>query len=133
MIKYLVNAARPFIYSTAPMPLQAVLVKRALELVRDEPERRHQLQAVRNLVAKWMPSLPAMSQIVPIVIGDDHAAVSIAKNLQSQGFDIRAIRPPTVPDGTARLRLSLHINLTPQNIENFSRALSPLLPQGAHA
>jgi len=123
IIDYLINAARPFIYSTAPMPLQAALVKRALELVRDEPERREQLIALRNIAAKCLPDLAVNSQIIPILIGEDSAAVTIARALQAQGFDIRAIRPPTVPNGTARLRLSLHVGLTPQDIENFAQAL----------
>jgi 8-amino-7-oxononanoate synthase len=130
IIDYLINAARPFIYSTAPMPLQAVLVKRALELVRDEPERRERLSAIKVLVSRRIPSLAVKSQIVPIIIGEDAAALALAKNLQAQGFDIRAIRPPSVPEGTARLRLSLHVGLTPQDIENFAQALERLLPSG---
>ena len=128
IIDYMVNAARPFIYSTAPMPLQAVLVKRALELVRDEPERREQLDALKTLAAQRLSGFAVESQIVPIIIGEDAAAVTIAKTLQAQGFDIRAIRPPTVPEGTARLRLSLHVGLTRQDIAKFAQALLPLLP-----
>lgn len=127
IIDYLVNAARPFIYSTAPMPLQAVLVKRALELVRDEPERRERLSALKTLAAHRLPSHTVRSQIVPIIMGEDAAAVALAAKLQRQGFDIRAIRPPTVPEGTARLRLSLHVGLTPQDIESFAQALDRLL------
>lgn len=127
IVDYLINAARPFIYSTAPMPLQAVLVKRALELVRDEPERREQLSALKRSVAQRLPALAVKSQIVPIIIGEDGAAVALAKNLQAQGFDIRAIRPPAVPEGTARLRLSLHAGLTPQDIESFAQALERFL------
>jgi 8-amino-7-oxononanoate synthase len=63
------------------------------------------------------------------VVGKDDAAVELAKALQVRGFDIRAIRPPSVPEGTARLRLSLHAGLTPHNIEEFSGALLHLLPR----
>ena len=112
------------------MPLQAVLVKRALELVRDEPERRERLAALKALVARRIPTLAVKSQIVPIIIGEDAAALALAKNLQAQGFDIRAIRPPTVPEGTARLRLSLNVGLTVQDIENFAQAFERLLPSG---
>jgi 8-amino-7-oxononanoate synthase len=131
VIDYMVNAARAFIYSTAPMPLQAVLVRRALELVRDEPERRRQLEALKTFAAQQLPGFAVRSHIVPIVIGEDAAAVAIAETLQSQGFDIRAIRPPSVPEGTARLRLSLHVGLTRQDIENFARALLPLASRHA--
>ncbi len=131
IVDYLINAARPFIYSTAPMPLQAVLVKRALELVRDEPERRTQLDALKKHAARLLPHCVVNSQIVPLIIGDENDTVAIASTLQNQGFDIRAIRPPTVPNGTSRLRLSLHVGLTPQDIENFAAALMPLLSSRA--
>jgi 8-amino-7-oxononanoate synthase len=129
-IEYLINAARPFLYSTAPMPLQALLVKRALELVRDEPERRAQLSRITSHAAQCLPGVRVPSHIVPIIIGEDGAALRIAQALRAGGFDIRAIRPPTVPEGTARLRLSLHVGLTAQDIENFSAAVLPLLAQG---
>lgn len=128
IIDYLINAARPFVYTTGPMPLQAVLVKRALQLVREEPHRRQQLSALKALAAQCLPGFAVASQIVPIVVGDDGATVKLARALQAQGFDIRAIRPPTVPEGTARLRLSLHVGLTPSDLTNFGDALSRLLP-----
>ncbi len=128
IIDYLVNAARSFIYSTAPMPLQALLVQKALELVRVEPNRRERLKALQTFTATRLQNLDIRSQIVPIVIGDDARAVEIAQTLQDQGFDIRAIRPPTVLAGTARLRLSLNANLTEADIAAFAAALSPLLP-----
>jgi 8-amino-7-oxononanoate synthase len=109
--------------------LQAVLVKRALELVRDEPQRRAHLSALKALAATCLSGFPVKSQIVPIIVGQDGAAVELAKALQTRGFDIRAIRPPSVPEGTARLRLSLHAGLKPHDIEEFSAALLQLLPQ----
>lgn len=131
IIDYLINKARPFIYSTAPMPLQAVLVKRALEIQRDEPERRHKLHKLMHFTAS-MDFLHGhfnnhFSQILPIIIGDDGEAVHLAANLQAAGFDVRAIRPPTVPEGTARLRVSISNNLTEQNLRDFSSTLAPLL------
>ena len=131
IIDYLVNAARPFIFSTAPMPLQAVLVQKALELSAAEPWRREKLQTLQTFVATRLQNLTVHSPIVPIVIGDDVCAVAIAEALQAQGFDIRAIRPPTVPAGTARLRLSLNTNLTEDDLSAFADALSPLLQREA--
>ncbi|MBW8880881.1 MAG: 8-amino-7-oxononanoate synthase [Asticcacaulis sp.] len=126
IIDYLVNFARPFIFSTAPMPLQALLVQKALELSATEPERRDRLHALMRLTAARL-NREVTSPIVPIVIGDDAKAVAIAEALQDQGFDVRAIRPPTVPAGTARLRLSLNAGLADDDISNFAQALSPLL------
>jgi 8-amino-7-oxononanoate synthase len=129
IVDYLVNAARPFIFSTAPMPLQALLVQKALQLAAAESWRRDKLQTLQSFVAGRLQSLAVHSPIVPIIIGDDARAVMMAEALQAQGFDIRAIRPPTVPAGTARLRLSLNANLSEDALSAFANALSPLLEE----
>lgn len=126
-IDYLINAARPFIYSTAPMPLQAVLVQRALELVRDEPERRHHLFGLMDRMQAAMPEFTIRSPIIPVIIGEDAAAMAIAQALQDKGFDVRAVRPPTVPEGTARLRISLNAGLSHDDIDTFAGALRAAL------
>ena len=78
-IDYLINTARPFVYSTAPMPLQAVLVQRALQLVQEEPERRARACGAESACSQ-MPAgrCSVESQIVPIIIGEDDAAVAVA-------------------------------------------------------
>lgn len=130
IIEYLINAARPFIYSTAPMPLQAVLVQRALEIVRDEPGRRVELFKLQDAANQFL-SLKSQSQIIPIVIGDSAKAVEISMALADAGFDIRAIRPPTVAEGTARLRLSLSTSLNEKILKDFASHLLPLLQDKA--
>ena len=135
IIDTLVNRARPFIYSTAPPPLQALLVQTALEIVRDEPERRQALHK-RMHYAGSIYFLHGrfgnhFSPILPIIIGDDAKAVEIAQALQDAGFDIRAIRPPSVPEGTARLRLALNINVDEKTLQQFSDALLPHLQRRA--
>lgn len=135
IIDYMVNKARPFIYSTAPMPLQALLVKRALEIVQEEPERRQALHKLMHF-ASSMDFLQGrfsdyFSPILPIIIGKDSDAVHIAAALQEQGFDVRAVRPPTVPENTARLRVAITANLTERNLKDFSAALGPHLRQEA--
>ena len=129
IVDYLINTARPVVYSTAPMPLQAVLVRRALELVQEEPQRREELAALKAHAAKCLPDVSLLSQIVPIIIGGDDAAVALAGALQAEGFDIRAIRPPTVPEGTARLRLSLRVGVTTDQLSAFAEALAHLRRQ----
>ena len=129
IVDYLINTARPFVYSTAPMPLQAVLVQRALELVQEEPQRREELAALKAHAAKCLPGVSVLSQIVPLIIGGDDAAVALASALQAEGFDIRAIRPPTVPEGTARLRLSLRVGVTIAQLSAFAEALARLRRQ----
>lgn len=130
-IDALVNTARPFIYSTAPPPLQAVLVQKALEIVRDEPGRREKLFALVKLANEILPVTDSPSQIIPIILGDDKNALEAALALQSEGFDIRAIRPPTVPEGTSRLRVSLNVNLDEKILRGFAAVLVPYLARKA--
>lgn len=116
----LVNRARSFIYSTAPSPLVAVAVREALRVLDDEPERRDALAGLvaftERRLAERIGLAPSGSQILPIPIGDDAHAVRIAARMRAGGFDLRAIRPPTVPEGTARLRLSITLNVDEEAI-----------------
>ena len=67
------------------------------------------------------------SQIIPVVIGDNERAVAVARALQADGFDVRAIRPPTVPAGTARLRVSVNAGLSEAVVDRFADALATAL------
>ncbi|MBY4636451.1 8-amino-7-oxononanoate synthase [Sphingopyxis sp. XHP0097] len=124
---FLVNRGRPFIFSTAPSPLIAWLVRQALEIVATQPERAARLDALvchaeYRLAALGLPS--SGSQILPVVIGDNARTMRIAAALQAAGFDIRGIRPPTVPHGTARLRIALTLNVGESDIDAMTEALS---------
>lgn len=125
---YLVNRARAFIYSTAPSPLMAAGVREALRMLDDEPERREALERLVAFVGHGLRSRfgkeQSGSQIQPVVIGDNARALRIAETLQAQGFDIRAIRPPTVPEGTARLRLSITLNVDQEQIASMLDCLA---------
>ncbi len=126
VVDYLINKARPFIYSTAPIPLQALLVQKSLEiLASDDGKNRRDKLLLLSKRAKELFNGEG-SQIVPIILGEDAKAVEIAKAMQDQGYDIRAIRPPTVPQGTARLRLSLSSNLDEDILQNFADALEQM-------
>lgn len=124
---YLVNRCRPFIYATAPSPLMAVAAATALDIVVDEPERRERLERLVALAGERAESLglPASgSQILPIIVGDNARAMALAQALQSRGFDVRGIRPPTVPEGTARLRISLTLNVGEDDVSALFDALA---------
>lgn len=113
--EFLVNRGRAFVYSTAPSPALAAVVRRALKLCGEEPERRVRLAelvalANRELAARCGAPTSG-TQIIPVVIGSDAGAVAVAARLQAAGFDVRAVRPPTVPEGTARLRISVTLNV----------------------
>ena len=125
---FLVNRCRPFIYSTAPSPLMAVAALEALEILRDEPERRRRLgdlvSAAGRAALASGAAAPTGSQILPVIVGDDRAALTLAAGLQRRGFDVRAIRPPTVPVGTARLRISITLNVDEQAVRAVFAALA---------
>ncbi|MBZ7926964.1 8-amino-7-oxononanoate synthase [Ensifer adhaerens] len=112
---YLVNRARNFIYSTAPSPLIAAAVREALAMLVDEPQRREEFDSLRafanQALAETLGIEGSGSQILPVIVGDNGRAVRIAARMRVEGFDIRAIRPPTVPEGTARLRIAITLNV----------------------
>ncbi|MFS0772278.1 8-amino-7-oxononanoate synthase [Sphingomonas sp. 1P08PE] len=123
----LVNRGRAFIFSTAPSPLMAAAVREALRIVADEPQRRTALAALVGDAARLLAPLGIAgtgSQIVPVPVGDDVRAMAMAAALQARGFDVRGIRPPTVPPGTARLRLSLTLNVTTADLDALATALA---------
>lgn len=125
IIDYLINKARPFIYSTAPPPHLAAAVERALRLVDEEPWRRQRaLELARFAHEKLTPDAPfAGSQIIPVILGAEQHALNVANHLQQAGFDVRAVRPPTVPEGTSRLRISIHADHSEDEINALAATL----------
>ncbi len=117
IIDYLINAARPFIYSTAPPPLQAHLALKAIEFCAgtDGDQRRARLQSLCRTAQQEIGGHG--TQIIPVILGADEAALMAAQKLQQAGYDIRAIRPPTVPENTARLRLSLNADIRESDLK----------------
>lgn len=127
---FLVNRCRPFIFSTAPSPLMAVAALEALKILKEEPQRR---EALANLVAYagWQAQARcglqvSGSQILPVIIGDDFGTMQIAAKLRERGFDVRGVRPPTVPKGTARLRISITLNIDAGAIAGLFDTLAEL-------
>jgi 8-amino-7-oxononanoate synthase len=127
-IEYLVQRARPFIFSTAPPPAVAHALDASLDIVVREPDRRRIVldRAVyfRRALASAGLAIPQdRSPIIPVVVGDNDRSTRVAAMLSAQGFDVRAIRPPSVPAGTARLRLSVNVSLGADVIDRFVAAL----------
>lgn len=123
MRDFLVNRGRAFIYATAPPPLMAAAVRAALDICKHDTQRRERLHrlvafATRELTAKTRFAASG-SQIQPLIVGGDGAAVSLAESMKSRGYDVRAIRPPTVPEGTSRLRLTITLNVTEADVTRF--------------
>ena len=131
-IDYLMQRGRTFVFSTAPPPSIAAALGAALDLIGQAPELRHRLHWLTNtlrgmLADQGLDILRDGTQIVPVLVGDNARAVSVAQALQVQGFDVRAIRPPAVPDGSARLRISVNTGLDETILRRFSSSLDRAL------
>ncbi len=130
---YLINRARAFIYSTAPSPLIAAGVCEALNILKDEPQRRAKLHALYAYANKQINILPNITgsgtQILPVLTGNNQRTMYIANRMQQEGFDIRAIRPPTVPEGTARLRISISLHVTENDIQTMFQQLLMIMDE----
>ncbi len=131
-IEYLIQRARPFIFSTAPPPAIAAAIAASLDVLASEPERR---AGLASRVARLYDALESggfvfpcqRAHILSIVVGTNDRAIASAEALQAEGFDVRAIRPPTVPDGTARLRVSMNAGVEDEAIDRFASALIGVL------
>jgi 8-amino-7-oxononanoate synthase len=112
LIEYLINVARPFIFSTAPaLPIVAAAIA-ALELLEANPHRVERLQAnartMRDaLLTEGLPLAASQTQIVPVIVGDPEATLQLCELALERGVFAQGIRPPTVPEGTSRLRLTV--------------------------
>jgi 8-amino-7-oxononanoate synthase len=127
-IEYLEQRARPFIFSTAAPPAVAAALDASLDVIAAQPERRERVRSFsrylrERLTEAGMPVPLDDSPIIPVIIGENERAVAIAAALQRTGFDVRAIRPPTVPPGTARLRVSVNAGLSEDILDRFVEKL----------
>lgn len=132
---FMVNRGRAFIYSTAPSPLMAAVVRAALKLCAGAQQERTQLAALVRHAGEGLTRLGLAvsgSQIQPVIVGEDRRAVALAEALQARGYDIRAIRPPTVPEGTARLRLALTLHVTNADLDALFADLEAEMAQLRH-
>jgi 8-amino-7-oxononanoate synthase len=127
----LVNRCRHFIFTTALPPAVGEWWLAMLKRVPGDTAGRELLHAnaryFRERLDGFGIAAGGESYIVPIILGDDTVATDAAKRLQSQGFDVRAVRPPTVPEGTARLRISIHADHTREQLDSLALALREVL------
>ena len=126
--EHLLNHARTFVFSTALPPYFAVQIQGALGLAEGMDEDRRVLLENASgfraaLQAEGFDFAGSGSQIVPVILGQNEAALDAAEHLQREGFAVRGIRPPTVPEGGARLRLSLTTRIAPDELARFAEAL----------
>lgn len=132
---FLINRARPFIFATAPSPLTAAVTRVALDICRTNPAHRERLAQLLRFAEHEMRRCcgiePSGSHILPVIVGPDTAAVALAAALQHRGLDVRAIRPPTVPENTARLRIALTLNVDEAAVTSLFEAIAAERRQAA--
>ncbi|KZE75919.1 8-amino-7-oxononanoate synthase [Paenibacillus elgii] len=128
LIRLLVNKARPIIYSTAPPPSVIAGITEALKLVQTECQRRERLAASSRQFRSTLRVAgfqvgPGDSPIVPVIVGDNATALRFSSALESEGIAAVAVRPPTVPEGTARIRFSLSAAHNPDDLADAARRI----------
>ena len=133
LVDWLINRSRPFIFTTATPPLQLAMMEAGLELCA-EPAPRARVHALAgrlrdSLAAGGINCSSSSGPIVPIVVGGNEAALEAARALQERGFDVRAVRPPTVAPGSSRLRISVHANHSEADIDRLAAAALEVLEQ----
>jgi 8-amino-7-oxononanoate synthase len=126
-IELLMQRARPYIYSTATPPALAYALLASIDLIEQEQWRRAQLGGhiaqLRNALGREARLRPSSTAIQPWLVGEDAAAVAASARLAQTGLLVPAIRPPTVPAGTARLRISLSAAHTAEDVQRLAAAL----------
>ncbi|HYI99038.1 MAG TPA: 8-amino-7-oxononanoate synthase [Thermoleophilaceae bacterium] len=136
MAKYLVNTARTLIFSTALGPPQVAAAMAALELLREEPRRVERLQrnarVLRDALAEHgLPAGDGDTPIVPAIVGDADAAVAASERALERGVFAQAIRPPTVPAGSSRLRLTVMASHTKAELRDAAKVVAEAIPAEA--
>jgi 8-amino-7-oxononanoate synthase len=129
LIETLIQRARTYIYTTALPPAVAAATRAALRVVQGEPWRREHLAALTErfrdrAVALGLPLAATTTPIQPLIVGDDERALALSEALLERGFWISAIRPPTVPQGSARLRVTLSAAHSGSQVDALLTALA---------
>ena len=133
LVDHLVNHCRSFVFSTGVSPALCATLEAAVDWIEAQAWRRQRLHANRALfdrlaLDRGLPVLPGSSAgIAPVMVADPARALEVAGQVQAQGLDVRAVRPPTVP--TSRIRVTLHATHTEQQIKRLVDALAAALGQ----
>ena len=129
LIEHLLQSARPYVFSTAALPALAAAMSANLDALRTQGWRRAKLASLvarfrRGALRRGLPVLESNTPIQPLVLGGNSRALAVARVLEQQGFWVAPIRPPTVPDGKARLRITLTASHTETEVDALVEALA---------
>jgi len=135
VIDLLINKARSFIYTTAPTVANCAAALAAVEMLRTEADRRERLKQNAEYLRVRLNQLGvnigrSTSHIIPVIVGGEKETLTLSKRLYEMGFFVPAIRPPTVPAGTARLRLSVQSEHSKEQMDGLCEGLKALIEQG---
>ena len=133
LIELLIQKARTYIYTTATPPAMAEALRAALKVVQQQPQRRQHLTQLIEQFRAGIADLgyelmPSSTPIQPILVGSPEAALQMSRQLNDQGFLVTAIRPPTVPKGSSRLRVTLSAAHSSQQVEALIAAFATIKP-----
>ncbi|MEX1032301.1 MAG: 8-amino-7-oxononanoate synthase [Cellvibrionaceae bacterium] len=129
LIEVLIQLCRPYVYSTALPPAVAAATRASLRIIRDEPQRRARLSGLidhfrRGARQLNIPVLNSRTPIQPVMVGDEKRVLDLADFLAERGFWVGGIRPPTVPEGGSRLRISLNADHSPAQVNALLDSLA---------
>jgi 8-amino-7-oxononanoate synthase len=132
VIDYLINKARPFIYTTAPLPANSAAALCAIEIIKTAKDKRKRLKENADYLRAKLKKLglntgQSSSHIIPVIIGDNKKTLEVSEKLFEKGFLVVAIRPPTVAPGTSRLRISVQCDHTKEQIDSLCSAIVEVL------
>lgn len=128
LIQYLINKARSFIYTTGMPPSVAAAATTAIDIIETEPQRREYLKDASEYLRKELKEAGfdtgnSATPIIPVIVGDPAAAVEFSRRLFENGIFVQAIRPPTVPQNTARLRITVMATHTREDLDLLLKSL----------
>jgi 8-amino-7-oxononanoate synthase len=129
VIGHIAETARPYLFSTAPAPAMASAMRASLQLIRTQSWRRAKLASLvarfrRGASALGLPLQESFTPIQPIVLGENARALAVSKSLEAHGYLVTAIRPPTVPEHQARLRITFSVDHREQDVDGLLQALA---------
>jgi 8-amino-7-oxononanoate synthase len=135
LVQFLLNRARSFVFTTAPPPAIAAATIEAIRIVQDEPWRREKLRAnakrlrsaLRGLVPEHCFEATSSPHILPVLVGSSARVMRVGSELQSRGFIVGAVRPPTVAPGTSRLRIASSAAHTEEQVDALAKHLTQIL------
>ena len=138
MVGHIAETARPYLFSTAPAPAMAAAMRASLRLIRGEPWRRAKLASLvmrfrRTALRAGLPLLESYTPIQPLLLGDNAEALAVSAALQARGYLVGAIRPPSVPEGQARLRITLSSLHDEAQVDGLVNALAETCGATANA